>query len=239
MFKKIRQKQLHILTEEDLQKFIDVNTEIVVIAPWNGDNHQIPVTIRMLDQVSISSCGDFNTVTPIVKDDEVESFDLKEMVKVKNIHENIVRLALVHPTFEELETKMMGKDFYKQTKDAIIKIEGLIEQLDSEKEKEEYREELERLELSISFLLPFDFTTYIVTIELQQEATDLNKLTKDMLLQAGFLAEKYNKRPSEYLNGTFTDKQRIDIDVTALTLVSDYRQDQQVEKGSMHWIRGK
>ena len=233
-------KKIQMLTEEDLHRLIDVNTEIVVVAPWN--NAPIPVTIRMLDQVSLSSCGEFNTVSAIVKgsdDDNEEEMKLKDMIKVKNIHENMLKLALVHPTFDELENYVMGKDFFIQTKETIKKVEGLIEQLTSEVEKEEYRNELERLELSIAFLLPYDFTTYIVTILLQQEATDINKLTKEMLLQAGFLGETYNKRPSEYLQGTFTEKQRVDIDITALSLVSDYRKDQQTEKSSIHWIRGK
>jgi len=67
----------------------------------------------------------------------------------------------------------------------------------------------------------------------------LNKLTKETLLKAGFLGEKYNIRPSEYLDGIFTAKQKVDIDITALTLVSDYRDEQKIEKSGVKWIRGK
>ena len=88
-------------------------------------------------------------------------------------------------------------------------------------------------------MFPEDFTAYIITVLLQKEATELNKLTRNTLLQAGFLGEKYNTRPSKYLEGIFTEKQRVDIDVTSLTLVADYREQQQIEKkGGMKWIRG-
>ncbi len=227
-----------MLNDEDFKKFIEVNTEIVVVAPWNGK--PIAVTIRMLDSVAISSCGNFNTVAgSIMTEKELSKEpDIKQMIEVKNIHERLLKLALVHPTFEELEEILIEKDYFKQTKKRIEKIKKDIEEVESEVEKQELLKELDSAELAIAFVLPADFTTYIVTILMQQEATDINKLTRDMLLSAGFLGEKYNTRPSEYLSGVFTEKQKADIDLTALTLVSEYRNNQNIEKGKTHWIRG-
>ncbi len=236
MFKRKIENTVKVLTKEDLLKLIDVNTEIVVVAPWNGA--QIPVTIKMLDSVALTSCGVFNSISAIV-DPNTEEAMLEDILKVKNIHENMLKLALVRPSFKELETHLMGKDFYKNNKKEIKEIEALISQLDSEIEKEEYREQLHKLELASAYILPEDFTGCIVTILMQQQATDINKLTKETLLQAGFLAEKYNVRPSDYLQGTFTDKQKVDIDLTALTLVFDYRESQKVEQNGMKWLRGK
>lgn len=216
------------------------NTEIVVIAPWN--NKPIPVTIRMLDSVSLNSCGDFNTVTGILEDEsgvkKLEN-DIDNVIKAKNIHENMLKLALVHPTFDEIQEMIELKDFFVQAKKEIEEIKELIDSLESQASKNDHITILNRLELSISFLVPEDFTAYIVTILMQKEATELNKLTRNTLLQAGFLGEKYNTRPSSYLEGIFTEKQKTDIDVTALTLVSDYREQQKIEsKGGMKWIRG-
>lgn len=236
--KKIK-NEINILSNEDLFKLIDPNTEINVIAPWNGQ--PIPIKIRMLDSVTLNSCGEFNTVSGIVLDQEDVSrtAEIETVIKTKNIHENMLKLALVNPTFETLQSHMEIKDFFIQAKKEIEEIEKLIETLDNEINKKIHREALHRLELSISFLVPEDFTAYIVTILLQREATDLNKLTRNTLLQAGFLGEKYNTRPSEYLEGIFTEKQKVDIDVTSLTLVADYREQQRVaDKGGMKWIRG-
>jgi len=230
--------KIEILSNEDLFDIIDNNTEIVVIAPWNGK--PIPITIRMLDSVSMTSCGEFNTVSGVVNEKETTKFDMESVVKAKNIHENMLKLAMVHPTFKELEDHLRSKDFYNNAKKEIEEIEKLIDKLTNEKDKEKHRSVLERLELSVSFIMPEDFTSYIVTILLQREATDINKLTRNTLLQSGFLGEKYNNRPSEYIEGTFTEKQRVDIDVTALTLVADYREQQKMDngKGGMKWIRG-
>ena len=230
-------KNTKVYSTEDSLKLMEANTEIVVIAPWNGK--PIPVTIRMLDSVSLNSCGEFNTVSSIIEDDKTRAQDTEDVIRAKNIHENMLKLALVHPTFEEIQEKMEMKDFFIQSKKEIEDIKELISQLTSEVDKNRHQVTLNRLELSISFLVPEDFTAYIVTVLLQREATELNKLTRNTLLQAGFLGEKYNTRPSNYLEGVFTEKQRVDIDVTSLTLVSDYREQQKVEsKGGMKWIRG-
>lgn len=230
--KKIKNR-IEILSNEDLFDVISPNTEIVVIAPWNGK--PVPVTIRMLDSVSMTSCGDFNTVSHVIKDD-VASVKTEDIIKAKNIHENMLKLALVHPTFNELEEYLISKDFYKQAQKEIEDIKELTTQLTNEVDKDKYIKKLELLEISISFLVPEDFTAYIITILLQREATDLNKLTRNTLLHAGFLGETYNTRPSEYIEGTFTSKQRTDIDITALNLVADYREQQKVSKSGMKWI---
>ncbi len=228
--------KIEILDNEQLFKLIDPNTEIVIIAPWNGQ--PIPITIKMLDSVVMSSCGEFNLVSSVIADNNKEEPTQEDMIKTKNIHENMLKLALVHPTFAELEEHLIEKDFYAIRTAEVKEIKELIEQVQSEEDRAPLIARLDMLELSIAFILPEDFTLFVVTILLQQEATDLNKLTKDTLLKAGFLAEKYNVRPSEYLTGIFTEKQKVDIDITALTLVNDYREDQQIEKSGMKWIRG-
>ncbi|RLI54168.1 MAG: hypothetical protein DRP09_13785 [Candidatus Thorarchaeota archaeon] len=224
-------------TITDFTKLIDPYTEIVVVAPWNG--LPVPVTIRMLDSVSLTSCGEFNTASEVIEKEETDKeVDLENIIRAKNIHENLLKLALVHPTFNELESYLKTNDFYTQAKKEVEEIRALIDTLDSQADKQEHSSRLELLELSLAFVLPEDFTSYIVTVLLQKEATDINKLTRDTLLQAGFLGEKYNKRPSEFIEGIFTKKNAVDIDVTALALVADYRDQKKVEKGSMKWIRG-
>lgn len=234
--------ELLVYSKDKALKLIDANTEIVVIAPWN--NQSIAVTIRMLDSVTLNSCGEFNTITSIIgNENENDSEDLnniENIIKSKNIHENMLKLALVSPTFLEVQELLEAKEFYVNVAKQIKELHQLIATLTSETDRNIHNKTLTRLELSVSFLMPEDFTAYIVTVLLQREATDLNRLTRDTLLKAGFLAEKYNVRPSEYIEGTFTPKNKEDIDMTALTLVNDYRAQQKVEKNSnMRWIRGK
>ena len=235
-FKKKLNNRIELLSEEQLSKFIDANTEIVIVAPWNGE--PLPVVIRMLDSVALASCGEFNTISSVVAEDN-KKVDLENIVATKNIHENILKLALVEPNFKYFEEQLTNKDFYKQAKNEIKEIEALIKQLPTEVEREIYRQKLQTLELSIAFILPEDFTEFIINILMQRRATDADKLTKQTLLQAGFLAEKYNTRPCEFLSGIFTEKQRVDIDMTAFALVVDYRESQKAEKEGMRWIRGK
>lgn len=227
------------ITFDEFTKLIDPNTEIVVTAPWNGK--LVPVTIRMLDSVTLNMCGDFNTIAHLYEEVQKEKakFDSKAVIETKNIHENILKHCLVHPTFKELEEHLMQKDFYKNVKDKIEETQKLINSLTKVSEKQYFQEQLDNLELSIAFLLPEDFTGFIVSVIMQREATDIHKLTRETLLRAGFLAEKYNVRPSEYIEGTFTEKQKMDIDISALSFVAEYREMQKTEKNGMRWIRGK
>lgn len=227
------------LTLEEMAGLIDPYTEIVVIAPWNGT--PVPVTIRMLDSVTLNACGDFNTVNAVLQKGEEakEAVDNDIILKTKNIHENILRHSLVQPTFEWFEEHIKEKDFYINTKAKISETKELIAHLQSMEKKAQYAEQLEIMEMSLAFLLPEDFTATIVSIIMQRDTTDLRKLNRDTLLRVGLLAEKYNVRPSEYLEGQFTEKQNEDIDVAALSIVHEYREMQKAEQSGMKWIRGK
>lgn len=226
----------------ELLKLIEPYTNIVVVAPWNGK--QIPVTIRMLDSVTLNACGEFNTVSAYIdlngEDTEEESSLLESIVKTKNIHENILRYALVHPTFDELYTFMTEQDFYITKMQEIERYKEEIEKLTSMEQKQKMQNKLQLTELALAFMFPEDFTATIVSIILQKEATDMQKLTEDTLFRAGLLGEKYNTRPSDYIEGTFSNKQKEDIDVACLMLVANYRNKKKLEQESkMRWIRGK
>lgn len=224
---------------ETLKKIIDPHTEVVVMAPWYGA--MIPVTIRMLDSVELAFCGDFNSVQHLIAKDtdpEVLKADqLRQIVEVKNIQEKMAQLALVRPSFKELEEHLMSLDSYKVRNENMKETEALIKQLPVG-ERKKYQDRLDILELSLAFILPEDFMTYIATVLLQKEATDLNRLTRDTLLRVGLLGEKYNVRPSDYIDGVFTDKQKVDIDETAAYLVWQHKQDKKAA-GGVKWIRGK
>jgi len=228
-------------TTEEVLKIIGPGTEKVLIAPWNGV--PIPVTIVMLSSVALQSCGDFTTVyteNPNAEKPISKVPDIEAMLKIKNIHENILRLCLVRPTFKEFHDELLGKDFVSQRQSELAEIRKLIDELDDGDKRQQYIEQADRLEIMLSFLLPEDFMTFVVEYIMQRDKSDIDKLTHDMLLRAGFLGEKYNKRPSDYLEGAFTEKQRIDIDVAALNYVADYRKMQGMEKenSGMRWIRG-
>jgi len=123
-----------MLTNEAIFKLIDPHTEIVVIAPWNGK--PIPITIKILDSVALTSCGDFNLVTNILTNVDYEPTQ-DDAINIKNIHENMLRLCLIHPTFKEFEEHMIEKDFYKQKKEEIAEIKDMIAKVQSEVKKEE------------------------------------------------------------------------------------------------------
>jgi len=223
---------------DEIRDLLDARTEVPIFAPWCGE--PIPVTVVMLSTVSLNSCGDFSTVE-LPAEGSAKAPELAAMLKIKNIHENILRLCLVRPTFDELHDYVLEKDFIALRKHELSEIRAMLPHVEDNTERAELEDRIERLTIMLSFLLPEDFMAYVVAFQLQTDKTDMKKLNKDMLIQAGFLGEKYGKRPAEYIDGVFTNKQKIDIDVAALGLLQEYREMQKMEKGSTKtkWIRGK
>jgi len=226
--------------DNEIKQIIEANTQKVIVAPWNGN--PMPVTIIMLSSVALNACGDFSTVD--VKDEEAlattpERASIDSMLKIKNIHESILRSALVHPTFDEIMNLVLGMDFVKQRKEELAQMHELVKNVPLDL-KQKYLNEIDRLEILLSFLLPEDFMTFIVEYVIQRKNSDVDKLSYKLLLEAGFLAEKYSKRPSEFIEGLFTEKQKVDIDVAALGFVKTYRDAKQLDKSTSktRWIRG-
>lgn len=235
MFKRRDKIKAELLPKEDLLKLIDAGTERIIFAPWNGK--PIPIKVVMLSSVAINSCGDFNTVKPNDKEGELAGLD--DMLRIKNIHENILRLAMVEPTFEELHAHVLGKDFVAKRRAELDRIEQLIPKLDNDEDIIKYNKMAQQLEIVLAFLLPEDFMCFIVEYILQTDKTDVDKLTTKMLLEAGWLGERYRQRPSDFIEGTFTEKQRIDIDVAALTAVHEHAENEKMKKGNIRWIGRK
>lgn len=227
-----------LLPKEDFFRVIEPGTEKILFAPWNGV--KVPIKVVMLSSVALNSCGDFTSVVlpkaGLMKNSSTFAEDLEIMLKIKNMHENILRLALVEPTFDELHTYILGKDFVKKRQADLDRINKLIPKLEDDTLIKKYNEEAQRLEIMLGFLLPEDFMVFVVNYILQRENTDIDNVTKKCLLEAGFLGEKYNQRPSSFIEGTFTEKQRVDIDVAALGEVHEYREAEKMKKGKLRWV---
>jgi len=223
---------------EAIKGVLDANTEHVIIAPWSGVS--IPVTVVILSSVSLNSCGEFSTVS--LKDEATDNVapDIMAILKIKNIHENILKLCLVSPTFEELHSYVLGKDFVSIKKKELHDLRERLNEIEDDQDRKEVSDYIERINIMLSFLIPEDFMTYIVGYQLQNERTDIDKVSREMLLQAGLLADKYKARPSSFLNGVFIDKQLVDIDVAATHVANEYRSMQGIDKGTskFKWIRG-
>lgn len=213
------------------------NTEFLLALPWNGAIGLFK--IRMLNAAQIRACGNFTTLR-FDEDERKKEITLDEIVEIKNVHEKLIRSALVSPTLDEIYEILHASDKHKEIQESIKRIKENIRTLKTMEEVEEEEKELEYCEIQLNYMLPEDFTGALVSIILQRDNTDIRKVTKDMLFEWAVLAERGNNNPADHVGGgIFTDFQKEEINKYAWIELNEYRErEKSVNSGNKRWIRG-
>jgi hypothetical protein len=107
------------------------------------------------------------------------------------------------------------------------------------KEKASIEEKIRTLEFQIGFILPDDTMTFITKWAMGNDVSEIKKLDREGYLRAGLLAKLYNKSPTDFLSGVYTDYNKVEIDTYASSVLADYEKERQIEKESKHnWFLG-
>jgi len=135
-----------------------------------------------------------------------------------NIQEECCRAVLHRPTFDEIENVIYGKN--KIIENKRKQLEEIRKKLNtvSGQEKYDLKEEFNRVELFIGYILPDDTMLALTNIALGIGVSDIKKITKEKLIAAYSKARLYNGRPSDYIPGVFTDGDKKNIDDYATML---------------------
>jgi len=220
---------------------IQENVTFLAFVPWNGT--PIPCEIYMLNTVQIKSCGDFNVIEKALKDSDEKKLsdedELDAIIRIKNTQERLMKLALVHPTYDELVEYLGQTEVFKRIHETIEKIESDLQKIDKKNpERKVVEQELELARINLGFMFPDDFMATITAIVLQRDNSDIQKVSHDMLLEAACLAEKWHDRPSDHISGIFTDFQKQNINRMAAVVLQEFRKDQETaQKGGSAWMR--
>lgn len=188
----------------------------LIIAPWHGI--QTPVILRKLTATQALSCGDFGMIE--LWEDKIRNKGvptIEEMAAYAERHDKICKLAMVQPSYDEA-MKIAGahidsKDIARQ----LAEIETLFKKLESMPDKDhpllrKLREQYAAIELQSKFILPADFTAYVVNYTLGISESDIKSVTEEMLMNAAVLATRGHDNPSDHLTGIFTDLMTREID---------------------------
>jgi len=199
----------------------------VLVAPFNGS--KVSVQVRCLNYVQISSCGDFSIID--IQNEEKKA-DIADVIKLVNYQENLLRETLVSPTYDEIVEMYYGHDSW--VLDKKEKIKSLKETIKSGglsiEDQAELNEEINALEMQSGFLLPGDFTSFVVSWALGVDRSDIKKVNRKMLLSAAVLATRGNNNPCDHLTGDFTDYHKDQINSAAWLVYDEYVEEQQIER---------
>lgn len=225
---------------KDTLRIIADNTEFLVCLPWNGAEAWFKIC--MLNATQMQSCGNFSLLNFPKEDAEKLSEDeiLEEVRDIKNTQENIFKLCLSSPTFDDIVEMYKATDVWKRIKKKEAEIKDLVAQLPEGTEKDEFQRELDRYEIFQGFIFPDDFSDKLTTIMYQKHNSDILRVSENMLLQAAFLAERGHDNPHDHISGLFTEFHKQDIDKHAWYLLGEYREKQKTDKDTNGntWYRG-
>lgn len=225
---------------KDTLRIIADNTEFLVCLPWNGAEAWFKIC--MLNATQMQSCGNFSLLNFPKEDAEKLSEDeiLEEVRDIKNTQENIFKLCLSSPTFDDIIEMYKATDVWKRIKKKEAEIKDLVAQLPEGTEKDEFQRELDRYEIFQGFIFPDDFSDKLTTIMYQKHNSDILRVSENMLLQAAFLAERGHDNPHDHISGLFTEFHKQDMDKHAWYLLSEYREKQKTDKDTNGntWYRG-
>jgi len=216
-------------------KVIADNTEFPIALPWNGKLGVF--VVRMLNATQIKACGDFSTLINVVKTPETAP-SVDDMIDIKNMQEKLMKLCMVNPTYQQVIDKLYDSTLIANIKKEMELAKEEIKSIKDAVYSDKLAAEIKAYELYLGFLMPEDFMGALTAIILQRDNTDVHKITHEMLLEAAIMAEKFHKRPSEFVVGEFTEFQNLDIDKHALIELENYRNDQQIVN-KKQWVRNK
>jgi len=210
--------------------------------PFNG--HPVWCYCRCLNYTQLMACGDISLISLKKKDEEEKKPDLEAICDMKNVQEAITIATLIEPSYDEILKVVTGEDFViSRKKKELEELQKLLDQTTDSKEKRELTEEIRKYEIFLGFLLPDDTMGFLTAWATGRDVTDIEKLSRHMLLDAALLAKNGSNDPSDHIVGVFTDFQREDINKCAWIVYNDYCEEKKIEeqhkKSGFKWVGGK
>lgn len=182
----------------------------LVILPFNGQ--PVSVRLRELSGAQVFSVGDVSLIETL--QDKIrakQNATIEEINKNIETQNNLCKLALVKPTYQEI---MVIMDTHINTRDVekeLAEIKKLFMEASEGPEKAELKNRYNIYEIQFKFLLPADFMAAIINYSLKVIDTDIKKVTEETLLAAAQMATQGHDNPADHLPGRFTDFNREDI----------------------------
>jgi hypothetical protein len=195
--------------------------------------------LKCLSFMELKSCGNISCLYLSKEKKQEKEYDLNEIIEILNAQEAICKLSFVYPAYDEIINVVTDTDCQILKKqEELKKIKKDISSLRGKELREAEKVALQ-IEYQIGFLVPDDTMSFVTAWALGADITDIKKLSRDILLDAAIIAKHWGKKPSEMIDGIFTDFQRDGIDRDGMILyqqhLDDLRRKKRLEKNKYKW----
>lgn len=189
----------------------------LISVPWKKTF--VFVKVRMLDDLQIQAIGNFSLIK---KDTKPPSNDWRAVVFNLDIQHDLVRAALISPTYEQIFKLIGNSSFNKETEEKFKECQKEINAMTKGPEKTELEKKTASLRILFDLVLPNDFTAAISEYVLGKNRTDIELVTHDILLNCAIMQKRSGGRPSDYCDGKLSPFNKRDIDINAYEVFDKY-----------------
>lgn len=201
----------------------------VIMAPWHG--HLTPVQVRLLSDSVTLACGDFGLIKSFEATLTVEGIPtLEQMNAYAERHHEILKLTMVNPTYDEAMKAAGAHIDSKDIERQLAEIKNIWKDMPPGRDRAELEKEFNTIELTSKFILPADFTAFIVHYVLSVDKNDIDDMTEEMMLNCAILATRGGDNPSDHFPGRITPRVRKEFDNRAWILFDAEQKDKAPRK---------
>jgi hypothetical protein len=208
----------------------------LVAVSWKGSPCGV-VKARILSDIECQAIGNFS----LIETEEYKWSRAKvktswsELRAVSEKNMAICKASLVSPTYDEIFAIIGKTQFNVEVKAQVEHINKQLQEMPVGPARQELEDIRDSLICAWDVILPADFMAGVIEFALQIHATDIKKVTEDMLYTAAILADRGNDNPHDHMMGAFSAFNIRDIDCQAWMIfdkkVEEAREDGKKRRG--------
>lgn len=207
---------------ETLQQIRDEVIQVIMV-PFYGT--MVPVQVRLLTDAQITACGSISLIETF--EDKIRQknkrLDMREILAYSERMHRIVEEALVAPTYKQIMEQFAHAPKLLDAKQELDKLKKKLRSEPNRMERKALEQEIDSMKLWVNYILPEDFIATIVSFVLDIDRSDIKKVTRDILLECAYLAERGHDNPHEHCQGRFTPFMQKDFDRRAWAALDEER----------------
>lgn len=188
------------------------------------------VKVRELSDLQIQAIGNFSLID---RGPSSPTTDWRDIANTSKLQSNIVKAALVSPTYDELcEIAGLGS-FSKQAEQKYKEAEIEIESLPRGPVRSGYEKQLASMRILFESILPNTFVAEICEYVLGINRTNIKLVTDEIILNAAILQyQSKSGRICDYIEDkTLSAFNKRDIDTRGIELFNDWVKQAKRQKG--------
>lgn len=209
------------MKQSTIRNIKDHESSLIAVHWKSKEDTPVCVKVRELSDLQIQAIGNFSLIN---RGTSAPITDWRDISNLAELQHNIVRAALVSPTYEQI-CKIAGLgDFAKTVETKYNEVKKEIAELPVGPVRSGWEKQLESTRLLFNSVLPNVFCSEISEYVLGANRTNIKLVTDEIILNAAIL-QSYAKsgRISDFIqDGTLTAFNKRDIDTRGMTLFTEW-----------------